>query len=225
MWIFPATAGLISGIFAVMLARDWLARRRAHLAAWALALAMFSIASLAAAGGMVAEWTPAWFKTYYLFGAIINVPVLALGTIYLLGPRALGHGLALAVVAACIVAAVVVVGASVRLAALETSGIPSGREAVSDSVRSLSRYYSFAGFFVVVGGALLSAWRLTRSRLEHLRSLAIGNILIASGTAIVAVGSALARRGQGVPFSMGLLLGVATMFLGFLKTKPRGGSR
>ena len=49
---------------------------------------MFAVASLALTAGVAAGWTPLSFKVYYLFGAILNVPWLALGTVELLASRA-----------------------------------------------------------------------------------------------------------------------------------------
>jgi hypothetical protein len=85
----------------------------------------------------------------------------------------------------------------------------------------LSRYYSYAGFVVVTGGAVWSAWRLARGKTDQLRRLATANVLIAAGTVVVAVGGALARRGQGSVFAVSLLVGVGLMFTGFLRTRAR----
>ncbi|MFN2526164.1 MAG: hypothetical protein ABR505_07860 [Actinomycetota bacterium] len=219
-WVLPAAAGLISGVFAYSLAVHWRARPRPHLLAWAVALTMFALASLTAGASLYGGWTPASFRLYYLFGAILNVPVLALGTIYLLAPRKFSDACALFVVAASVVAVVVVMNARINLSGLEVSGIPSSRDVAPSSVRTLSRYYSFTGFFVVVGGALWSAWRLARRRESALRRLALANLLIATGTLVVAVGSGFARYGHGAPFALGLLVGVSLMFLGFLRTRP-----
>ena len=222
MWMLPLAAAAVSAIFAAQVARQWIDRRRPNLLAWSIALSMFALASFAPAVGMLGDWTPAWFRIYYLFGAIVNVPVLGLGTIYLLGSRRLGHVCAAAVTVASVVAAVAVWQAEVDVRLLDTSGIPRGSEVMSDGVRLLSRLYSFAGFFVVMGGALWSAVRLWRQRRKDLRRLAVANGLIAAGTLVVAVGSGFAFYGQGLPFAVGLLAGVCLMFWGFLKTRgPR----
>jgi hypothetical protein len=68
----------------------WRARRRRHELAWALALCMATVASSALWWGAATGWSGPAFRVFYLFGAIADVPVLALGTVYLLaGPR---HG-------------------------------------------------------------------------------------------------------------------------------------
>jgi hypothetical protein len=186
---------------------------------WAVALAMFALASAAAAIGILAGWTPAWFRVYYLFGAIVNVPVLALGTIYLLASRSTANAAAVVVGIACTLATVAVGGADLHGAALRTDGIPRGSEVISEGVRTMARAYSFAGFFVVTGGAAWSAVRLLRSRQQHLRRLALANGLIAAGTIVVALGSGFAFYGRGLPFAVGLFIGVSLMFWGFLQAR------
>ncbi|MQB00718.1 MAG: hypothetical protein GEU78_10550 [Actinobacteria bacterium] len=221
MWIFPLAAAGVSAVFASILFRGWRTRPRAHLLAWSVALAMFAVASGAAAIGMLAGWSGPIFRTYYLFGAILNVPVLALGTLYLLAPARHARVATSVVILLSLSAAIAVLGAPLDVAALRTTGIPSGGEVMPPGPRAVSRYYSFAGFFVVVGGALWSAGRLARSRQGHLKRLAVANGLIATGTFIVAVASGFARYGRGLIFAVGLFLGVSVMFLGFLMTRPR----
>ncbi|CAN5672013.1 hypothetical protein BH24ACT26_BH24ACT26_22250 [soil metagenome] len=219
MWFFPLGAAGVSGVFAALVGRQWLQRRRPNLLAWTVALGMFALASLAPAVGMLEGWTPAWFRIYYLFGAIVNVPVLGLGTIYLLGSRRAGHVCAAFVTVASLIAAVVVLQAHVDARLLDTDGIPKGSEVMSGGVRLLARLYSFAGFLVVVAGALWSAVELWRRQRADLRPLAVANGLIAGGTSVVALGSGFAFYGQGLPFAIGLFVGVCLMFWGFLKTR------
>lgn len=51
------------------------------LLAWTVSLAMFSVASLALLVGVVVGWSSPVFHVFYLFGAVLNVPWLALGSI------------------------------------------------------------------------------------------------------------------------------------------------
>lgn len=186
---------------------------------------MFAVASGAAAAGLAGRWTEAWFRTYYLFGAILNVPVLALGTVYSLSRRAAGHVTAVLVIVASAFAVWTVARADLALPALEVNEIPSGAEVVSPSIRLLSRVYSYAGFVVVAAGAAWSARKLARERVPGLRQIALANGLIALGTVVVAVGSAFARVGRGLYFSLGLAAGVTIMFIGFLLTQKRRSER
>lgn len=222
-WVFPLLAAAVSGVFAAQLGQQFVTKRRPHQLAWSLALLMFSVASFAAAMGMLGGWTPFWFRLFFLFGAIVNVPVLALGTLYLLGPRRLGHVVSLGAAILTVFAAGAVFTSVLEPDALFVTGrIPRAREVLPNSILLLARYASFAGFFVVVSGALWSAWRLSRRPEGHLRRLAAGNILIAAGTTVVAAASGFASVKGSVGstiFSVGLLVGVSIMFAGFLKTR------
>ena len=104
MWSFPLCAALVSGLFGALVSWQWRHKRRPNLLAWGLALTLFALASAAAFAGMLWGWTAGWYRTYYLSGAIVNVPVLGLGTIYLLAPRKTAHLCSLVVIVATILA-------------------------------------------------------------------------------------------------------------------------
>lgn len=233
MWTFPLGAALVSTTFAFLLGRQWAERRRPHQLAWTAALAMFAVATLATAQGVRLGWTPGLFRTYYLFGAMINVPFLAAGTVELLAKRRwTGHLFAALVLVAAAYGAVAMASAHLDAAVLEgVRGIPEARFVITGGAltRTLSRYYSYASFTIVVLGALWSALRLSRQRggpnAAHLRRLAAGNLLIAAGTFVVAAASIAVRLGRGsevaMLFSVGLLAGISLMFSGFLRTRPK----
>ncbi|HLI57679.1 MAG TPA: hypothetical protein VKY26_11695 [Actinomycetota bacterium] len=231
MWLFPLAAAIVAGAFAFQMGRQFAAKRRPHQLAWTLALTMFSLAALVTGEGVRAGWTPALFRTFYLFGAVINVPFLALGTVYLLAPRKWGHAFAVAVVAASAVGLVAVLGTPLHVAQLRAvKGIPDFARIIAGPAplsRTLADYYSYTAFAIVVGGAVWSAGRLLSKGKgnDHLRRLASGNILIACGTTVVAAASIAIHFGKGpvvaALFSVGLLAGITLMFGGFLRTRSR----
>ena len=82
------SAALVALAFACSTFERWLARRRRHELAWSGALLLFVVAAASLAVGAGLGWDGPTFRVFYLFGAILNVPFLALGTVYLLwGPR------------------------------------------------------------------------------------------------------------------------------------------
>jgi len=86
--IAAVLSAVVSAVFAGVLALRYARRRRPHQLVWTIGLAMFT---LAAAAGVLARSggaTEAEYRLFYLFGAILNVAWLALGTTYLLAPRA-----------------------------------------------------------------------------------------------------------------------------------------
>lgn len=220
MGLLPLTAALVSAVFSVSLFGQFHDHRKPHQLAWSLALSAFAIASFAAGIGILAGWSAGLFRTYYLFGAVINVPVLALGTIYLYFSPRISWAAAVWIGAACVYAAAAVLSADLEIALSGVRGaIPAGSEVMPASIRLLSRMYSYAGFLVVVGGAVWSVFKLARRPQARFRRLAQGNALIALGTIVVAAGSAFARFGRGAYFAAGLAAGVSIMFVGFLRTR------
>lgn len=211
-------SALVSGVFCAIVGQQFVSRKKAHQLAWALALLAFSLASFAAAMGLLGGWTAGWFKTYYLFGAIVNVPILALGTIYLLFPRMIGHVLAVIVAAACLYAAGAVFSAELQALPVN-GGFPDSGDVLPANIRSLSRLYSLSGAIVLFSGALWSAARFIRSNDQAHRPIAMANIWIAVGTLVVAGASRFARLGLDVLFALFLLIGISIMFAGFLRSR------
>src|SRR3954452_15900148 len=75
-------AALVALAFSMATFERWLGRHRRHELAWSVSLLMFALASAALAAGAGTGWNGPLFRSFYFFGAIANVPFLALGTIY-----------------------------------------------------------------------------------------------------------------------------------------------
>ena len=76
-------ASVASATFCWRLAGRWDTGGRSNpaLLAWTISLGLFSVASFALLVGVVAGWSSPVFHAFYLFGAVLNVPWLALGSI------------------------------------------------------------------------------------------------------------------------------------------------
>jgi hypothetical protein len=211
-WVLPAVATAASAAFAGAVLRQYAARRRLQQLAWGLALAMFALASLALTVGVAAGWTPLGFKAYYLFGAMLNVPWLALGTVALLaGPvarRAYLAGLALFTAASTVLVAAAPVGAADL-----TGRLPEGKAFLPVPVRVLAVLGNTVGTLIVVGGAVASGLALRHHR--HLRARFEGNLLIALGVLLAAGGGVFAFLDRSDKLALALALGASVMYLGF----------
>jgi len=220
MIFYPLVATLISAAFATTLFVQYRAKHRPYLMAWAIALAFYAIAALTEVIGAASGWNPLLYRTYYFFGAIILVGVLALGTIYLLSPRFSRIALWVLIVLAAIGLAGVL-GAQLQAVKLETHQVPN-----ADTIQVQGGLFSVlailmaalinsVGSVILIGGALwsaLGAWRKggAQSRL-------VANILIAAGAFIVAGASTLTRVFHVYElFYVGQAIGVLVMFGGFL---------
>jgi hypothetical protein len=212
-WLLPGVAAAASAAFAVAVLRQYAARRRPYQLAWGIALSMFTVASLALTAGVVAGWSPVSFKLYYLFGAVLNVPWLALGTVELLaGPAA--RRAYLAALAAFTLVSVVLVGLA-RVSAADLAGrlLPEGKEFLPVAVRVLAVVGNSVGTLVVVGGAVASGLAM-RSR-RDLRPRFEGTLLIALGVLLAASGGVLAFLASSDKLALGLAVGASVMYLGF----------
>ncbi len=222
MWIFPLGAALIALAFAGSLARQWISRRRPYQVVWTVALLMYAAASFALFLGVLDGWSTAEYRVYWVFGAILNVPYLLLGELYLLvRRRAVVDGL---LVVLLFLTAFAV--SRVRTAAIVgglAKDLPLGKDVFGDGSLPyrLAQYYAYPAYVLLVAACAWSAWRM-RGRPE-LRARFTGTLLIAAGATVVAIGSGVGAGLDVVPvFSVGLLVGIAVMFWGFLRASgPR----
>ena len=208
--IAAVLSAVVSAVFAGVLALRYVRRRRPHQLVWTIGLAMFT---LAAAAGVLARSggaTEAEYRLFYLFGAILNVAWLALGTTYLLAPRAARRAL-WGLLAFTALASVAVFASPVDLSAAADTGKGFDRAPLP---RILAGLGSGLGSLVLVAGALWSAWRFLRARHEGRRALA--NVIIAAGVLVAAAGGTAAFTGASGVVEWTNLAGVSLIFVGFL---------
>lgn len=222
MIALPFAAALTASVFAVhLLIRS--GRKRAWFeGAWGVAMLMFAVASGALVLGVADGWSAAEFRAYWLFGAVLNVPYLALGEVYLLARRPwIGHVALAAVLAATAWASAEVGTAPLDAEVLRTHDFFTGRDVLGADApaRTLAMLYSYTGTAVLVLGILWSALGM-RGRPE-LRNRFYGVLLVAAGALVVAGGAAFAAAASFAGFSVTLAAGVAVMYWGFLTaTRP-----
>jgi len=215
--VFPLGAAIIATVFGALLLRRFAARRRPYEGVWAVALFMYAVASAAAFLGVANGWSTAEFRLYWLFGAILNVPYLFAGEVYLLGKRkAVGHAFLALLLVGSALATWLVADASLDVKPLAGS-LPLGKEVFAhDKVPyHLAQYYSLPAYFLLLFGLVWSAWQMKGKR--ALRARTAGTFGIAVGATIVAIGSGIGAAYHVVPlFFVSLAAGVAVMFWGFL---------
>ncbi|MSW46105.1 MAG: hypothetical protein F2837_09270, partial [Actinobacteria bacterium] len=124
---------------------------------------MFAAGSASLWVGAALGWGEWSFKSFYLFGAILNVPFLALGTIELLaGPQ---HGRRWTAIISLLGAFCTGLIVSAQLLGpIEPDVLPQGREIFGPGPRIAAAVGSGVAAMVIIGGALWSAWRLLRQR-------------------------------------------------------------
>jgi hypothetical protein len=203
-------ATLVALAFALSTFERWLARHRRHELAWSGALALFVVAAAALATGAGLGWTGSVFRVFYLFGAVLDVPFLALGTVYLLWGARIGDRVALALGLLGAFAVGVIVTAPFR-APIPVDTLVQGSKVFGILPRVLAAVASAAGAIFIVGGALYSI-----ARQRRVRSLA-SNGLIAVGTLVLGASGLLNSVFDAMSaFAVALAVGITMIFGGFL---------
>lgn len=235
-----AASAIVALAFGLSTLDRWLRRRKPHELAWTIAMALFVVASLALWWAEGRGWSEASFRVFFMFGAIVNVPWLALGTIYLLaGPR-IGSAVSRFLLLFSGFAIGVVMTAPIR-GEVAPLGLPAGRDHFDALPRILAAVGSSVPAVIIFAGALWSAWRVVRGanpalttaairQVNSARKLALGNILIAAGAATLSMsGTFSGRLGEDRAFVVTLFVGIVILFAGFLvasnATRPINAAR
>ena len=221
-----ASATLVAMGFALSTLDRWLRRRRPHDLAWTVSLALFALGAGALWWAEARGWSLASFRVFYLAGAVLNVPWLALGTVYLLAGRTIGDRVRWWLVLFSGFSAGVVLFAPTRTGVSGTD-LPTGKDVFGVAPRVLAAVGSGVAAIVIIAGALWSVYRMARRRQPALsgvrrttsspKQLVVGNLLIAAGTIVLSASGTLAGRlGKDTAFSLTLLIGICVLFAGFL---------
>jgi hypothetical protein len=217
MWLIPLAATLVAGVFALMLARQFLARHGQAQLLWAIAMAMFAVASAAVTIAVASGWTTRLYGIYWALGAVLNVAFLAGGELVLLFRKPWVRWVVwLVLVFATAYTFAVISDAQMSGAALAVQ-LPRGIKVFGGgtAAHGLAQLVAYPAFAILVLGAIWSAWKM-RGRPE-LRDRFIGTLLIALGATVVAAGAAFAATGMLAGFIATLVAGICLMFWGFLR--------
>ncbi len=193
-------AALVSLRLAAELARR--ARRSTppsrELAAWSAALVAYAVAAAALAAGAAGGWHDATFRVYYLFGGLLTVPLLGIGSLLRLGRRwaaALGlfySGLAVGVALAMPIHP-----------AVRGSAIPHAQDHLG----------VLPGRALAIAGNSLGTLAVVLVAVATLRRRPVGNGFIIAGVAAAAVGSGVSSLGETLTATM-LALAAALLYAG-----------
>jgi hypothetical protein len=211
---FLATA--IATVFAQATGVRFTRKRKPHERAWTIALALFALASASLATGASTGWDLGTFRAFYLLGAVLCVPWLGLGTVYLLAGTKVGHRVETGLILFTGFAIGVVLSAPIHGHIAPDGGIPIGKDHFGVLPRVLAGVASGVGATVVLVGAIWSAVRFARSRAPGTSRLAAGNALIALGTLVLSSGGLIQGAvGKDQAFAATLASGIAVIYAGF----------
>ncbi len=217
--LLPFVSGVVSILFAAFVFKRYLVRRGSHLLLWGIGITFYAIGSLCEAYYAALGWNPFVFRLWYLFGAMLVAAWLGQGTVYLLVKQKWANILMVLLALASLYGVFRVFTAELdpglMVRSAHASSELNGYAIVTPGVRTLTPFLNIYGTVTLVGGAAYSAWLFWRKRVLLHRT--IGNVLIAVGAMMPAMGGTFSRLGLPGILYMGELLGAILMFAGFIR--------
>jgi hypothetical protein len=215
----PILTTLVTFAFGLAVFSRFLKRKHAHLLIWTIGLGFYGLGTLSESFlGFV--YHNSEIRLWYLCGAMLSAAWLGQGTIHLLVRRrgvALGLTILLALVS--VVAAVSIFTSPVTAAAHSYNiAQPASAQYGAILTRTgltlaLTIILNIYGTLALVGGAIYSAFLFWRKRVMINR--VVGNVLIALGALMPALGGSFIKAGLGDWLYISELLGAVIMYIGF----------
>lgn len=209
--------GLASTVFALDLIRDYRRSVRPHVAAYAAGIAMFAIATWAFVYGTAVGWNGVSYRTFFLFGAILNIPALALGSMFLVVGRRAGHIMTIAVGA--IAAISITLTTTVPFEnPLPEGGVPHGifpPISAGFGPRLLAAVSASTAATILIVLSLVSVFRFWKSN----RRIVVGNALILAGTVVASFQGTVLALGEESSVGLKLTVTATLLWLGYRVAK------
>lgn len=216
--VLSIVAAAAASLFAFDLWRDYRGRPRPHIAAYATGMTMFAVATWALFVGVTFGWTGPIYRTFFLFGAVLNIPFLALGSMFLVVGKRSGHVMTIAIAAFATIATTLTLTVPFQHH-LPEGGVPQDMFAGGFGPRLFAIIGGAVGGTILIVLALVSLIRFWNKD----RRIVWGNALILAGTLAAAWGGTGVALGEAGGFALSLLIAVTLIWAGYRVTS--GGRR
>lgn len=211
---------LLCAAFAASVVRQYVRKRRPHLAYWALSLGLAAIGALGYVCSAVPAGHPVWaFRVYYICGAMAMPAVMGLGSLGLMvRPRVL-HAVAAVVGIAIVATAVGIAAAPAHPAGLRAlNGGPGVGVLATGWWLPLMIILNSFGALAVFGVAVWSAVHTLHGHAP--RRFLGGNVFLALGILVLSGAGSAARLGWPGAFWATMAVGWVMAFVGYVLLTP-----
>lgn len=222
----PLINVLVTGIFAFVILRQYVRRRRSYQLYWTIALCLAFIATLAYMSMIIVGPTTIagtyLFRLYYAFGGTIMPSWLGLGSIGLLGKPRMTRICAGFLMLLSTIACIFVLDASIDMVKLsQIAGEPGTGTLQTGPWLVMTIILNTLGVVAVAGVALYSGWQLLRKQasMGGMKTSRVlwANIFIFAGAILNAVAGSLARfLGLDSIFWLIMAIGWIVLFVGVI---------
>lgn len=208
----PILTTVVAVFFAIELLSRYRAKGGPHLLWWGIGMVTYAMGTTTEALTTLFGWNPVVFRFWYVTGAFCGGYPLAQGSIYLLLNRRFAHVSAAFWTSVIVIGGILVFLSPLNLAAVETHRL-SGKVLGWSWVRLISPFINIYSVAFLVGGAVVSALRFRRE--PALRDRFVGNVLIAIGAILPAIGGSFTRAGFVEVLYVTELVGLLLIYRGF----------
>lgn len=213
-------AAVVATVFSFDLWRDYRLRPRPHIASYAAGMTMFAIATWCLFIGVTVGWTGGVYRLFFLFGAVLNIPFLALGSMFLVVGKRSGHVMTIALGGLTAISTTLTLTVPFQQP-LPDGGIPHDMFETGFGPRLFAIIGGATGATILVVLALISLFRFWNKD----RRIVWGNALIVAGTLAAAWGGTGLALGEASGFALSLLLAVTFIWMGYRVASGRRGHR
>jgi hypothetical protein len=221
MHYLPILSTIITFAFAVAVFNRFRVRHGAHLLLWSIGLVLYGIGTLTEVITLF-TFNAIALKLWYLSGAMLTAAWLGQGTINLLvRRRGIAPTLNIILIIVSLLAVMLVLLAPITPAAANYNPAqPLSAQYKDILTRSgivvlLTILLNTYGTFTLVGGAIYSAFIFWRKKVLFNRM--VGNVLIAVGAILPALGGSFIKMGLPDFLYLSEFLGAILMYIGFLQ--------
>ncbi len=209
---------IVSAVFTVLMARQWLSSRKTHQLLWTVALFAWTLAVLTETASTIrGRWDPMSYRTYYAFGALMVASWLGAGTLLLIAPRRLAVGFFFVTALLSVAGSRLILTHPIdpaQLAQTDALGFAEAKVFPFIPVRILIVIANILGTLAFAGGALYSVWCFVRQSLP--RQPMIGVLLVGLGGLVAASAHSIGVLGRPNLFRASELTAVVLIFGGYL---------
>ena len=184
-----------------------------HLLWWGIGMVTYGIGTFTEAYTTLFGWQPLIFRSWYVAGAFLGGYPLAQGSIYLLMNRRFANASAWIVSTAIVIGGIFVFLTPLNEAAGGTRLHGSVME--WSWIRMMTPFINIYSVLFLAGGAIYSAFEFFSQ--PAMRNRYVGNILIAIGAILPAIGGTATRFGYVEVLYVTELIGLLLIYAGYRK--------
>ena len=178
---------------------------------WMIGVFTYVAGTITESVNVLAGFSVANFKLWYITGALLGGAPLAQGTVYLLCKRKTANILTIILVTVIISASVLVILSPINSELI--TGRLGGRLLGWKFIRFITPFINLYAFIFLVGGAIYSAFRYAKNQ-QHKKRFT-GNVLIAIGGLLPGIGGSFTRFGYVEVLFVTELIGLIFIYLGY----------